>query len=392
MRAPRTLAGQVGAAVVTASDRIATLVPLRDALNEGPAEWDRLLESSAVASPFATWAWHRAWANAASPEDLDASHVVMLRGSEGTLQAVLPVAVRTATFRRRQARVLMWAIGDLGCPDHLEVPALPDAELAAAIPTLASLPWDIAILGNLAPDAPNATRLATAFANAGCTVRRQALWSCPYLDLPATWEEYLASLSAARRQRLRRYERNLQRDHAVTVTDYGEERLEEGWRHLISLHRQRWAGAGAFEDVQVDRLHRSFLRELANRGRLWLTTLELDGQPAAAWYGFTDRDTVHFYQSGRDPRWEDKSVGVVLMAVMIRRAIERGYRRFDFLRGDETYKAQWTGSQRVTIELVIFRPGWRGLWLRGLDLAARLRARMLGHRAGTHARERAARV
>jgi CelD/BcsL family acetyltransferase involved in cellulose biosynthesis len=390
MRAP--VEGRVGAATVRSSDQIATCVPLLDALNQGPAAWDRLLAGSPVASPFASWAWHRAWANAATQEDLDASRVVMLHGGEGTLQAVLPVAVRTAMFRRRQARVLTWAIGDLGCPDHLEVPALPGADLAAVIGTLTSLPWDIAILGNLAPDAPNATRLAAAFTDAGCTVRRRALWTCPYLDLPSTWEGYLASLSPTRRQRLRRYERTLQRDHAVTLTDYGAERLEEGWQRLVSLHRQRWAGAGVFADLQVDRLHRCFLRELDSRGRLWLTTLDVDGEPAAAWYGFSDRDTVHFYQSGRDPRWEDQRVGVVLMTVMIRRAIEHGYRRFDFLRGDETYKALWTASQRTTVELVIFRPGWRGLWLRGLDLAARLRARLLWQRAGNHARGRAARV
>jgi CelD/BcsL family acetyltransferase involved in cellulose biosynthesis len=392
MPARLTVPAPEDAAAVNGAEPNATSVSLQDALDQGPVQWDRLLESSPVVSPFATWAWHRAWANAAPPEDLAASHVVMLRGAEGTLQAVLPVAVRPATFRRRPAAVLTWAIGDVGCPDHLEVPALPNAPLAALIPTLASLPWDVAILSNLAPEAPNAMRLAAAFTNAGFAVRRKTLWSCPYIELPATWEEYLASLSSSRRQRLRRYERKLQRDHTVTITDYGVERLEEGWQQLVSLHRQRWAGAGVFDDPQVARMHRSFLHELAGRGGLWLTTIELNGQPAAAWYGFTDRDTVHFYQSGRDLRWEDESVGVVLMTVMIRRAIERGYRRFDFLRGDEAYKGLWTASQRSTAELVIFRPGWRGLWLRGLDLAALLRARMRGRRAGDHARGRGARV
>ena len=385
MPARLTATAPQDAAAVNGADPKATLVSLRDALDLGPVEWDRLLERSPLVSPFATWAWHRAWANAAPPEDLAASHAVMLRGARGTLHAVLPVAVRPATFRRRPATVLTWAIGDVGCPDHLEVPALPNAPLAAVIPPLASRPWDVAILSNLAPEAPNAMRLAAAFTNAGYTVRRTALWSCPYIDLPATWEEYLASLSSSRRQRLRRYERNLQRDHTVTITDYGVERLEEGWRQLVSLHRQRWAGAGVFDDPQVDRTHRSFVQELATRGRLWLTTIELDGLPAAAWYGFSDRDTIHFYQSGRDPRWKDESVGVVLMTVMIRRAIERGYRQFDFLRGDEAYKGLWTASRRTTAELVIFRPGWRGLWLRGLDLAALLRARIRGRRAGDHA-------
>ena len=85
---------------------------------------------------------------------------------------------------------------------------------------------------------------------------------------------------------------------------------------------------------------------------------------------------MYFYQSGRDPRWEDQSVGVALMVKMIRRAIEGGYRRFDFLRGEEAYKRQWTSSTAVTRELVAFRPSWRGRWLRGLDWAARMRARL----------------
>jgi len=293
---------------------------------------------------------------------------------------VLPVAVRRVTFRRSQVRALTWAIGDLGCPDHLDVPALPDADLAAIVPALTSLDWDVMILGNLAPDAPNAARLATALRRRGCATRREALWSCPYLELPSSWEEYLTSLSATRRQTLRRKERNLRRDHAVRVTDYGTERLDEGWRRLVVLHEQRWGGGGSFSDPRVERLHRCFARELGRRGQLWLTTLDLDGEPAAAWYGFVNHETVYFYQSGRDPRCEDRSVGVLLMATMIRRAIERGYRWFDFLRGDEAYKVQWTPSQRVTGEVVAFRPTWRGRWLRTLDLAGRLRARLPARR------------
>jgi len=116
-----------------------------------------------------------------------------------------------------------------------------------------------------------------------------------------------------------------------------------------------------------------FAEEMARHGRLWLTTLDLDGQPAAAWYGFSSRDTVYFYQSGRAPQWEDASVGLVLMGMMIRRAIERGYRRFDFLRGADAYKRDWTGAQRMTREIVVFRAGWRSGWVRALNWVAERR-------------------
>ncbi len=66
------------------------------------------------------------------------------------------------------------------------------------------------------------------------------------------------------------------------------------------------------------------------------------------------------------------------MGAMIRRAIERGYRRFDFLRGEDVYKRHWTEDQRITEEVTIFRPGWGGRWLRALDAAAELRAQFRG--------------
>jgi CelD/BcsL family acetyltransferase involved in cellulose biosynthesis len=44
------------------------------------------------------------------------------------------------------------------------------------------------------------------------------------------------------------------------------------------------------------------------------------------------------YQGGRDPDWKSASVGLVLVAHSIRRALEDGMREYRFLRGDEPYK------------------------------------------------------
>jgi CelD/BcsL family acetyltransferase involved in cellulose biosynthesis len=287
-------------------------------------------------------------------------------------------------FHRWPVAALTWAIGDLGCPDHLDLLATRETDVAALVPALVELPWQILVLSNLAHNAANAHGLCEAMAARGWVVRRRPLWVCPYLDLCDDWDRYLASLTATRRQTLRRKERKLRRHHAMVITDYDTDRLEEGWGRMLALHDRRWNGpdggeggvGGAFREPSVVRLHRRFAAELAARQQLWLTTLDLDGAPAAAWYGFTRGDTVYFYQSGRDPRWDRESVGLVLMAAMIRRAIERGYRRFDFLRGADLYKRHWTTSHRTTEEITIFRPGWGGHWLRALDAVAELRARL----------------
>lgn len=352
-----------------------TRMPLLDLLAAGPEAWDDLVQRSGSASPFMSWAWHRAWASCADPDEARHSQALVVYGPDGRLEALLPVVVRSVRFRRVSVSALTWAIGDLGCPDHLDVAATHEADLDAVVSALERLPWTVLTLG-LAEAAPNAHRLGQALGRRGFAVRRAPLWSAPYLDLPESWDAYLAGLSRNRRQTLRRKERKLHREHEVTLVDYDSGRLEEGWGRLLALHARRWEGAGAFGDPRVIRLHEQFAAELARRGELWLSVLELDGEPAAAWYGFSDRDTVYFYQSGREPNFERESVGDVLMAIMIRRAIERGYRRFDFLRGEEPYKGQWTSTARTMEQLTVFRSSVRGHWLRALDWGGRMRERV----------------
>ncbi|MDQ3995528.1 MAG: GNAT family N-acetyltransferase [Gemmatimonadota bacterium] len=356
-------------------DGVARLT-LLDALAYGPQRWDGLAASLRVPSPFMRWAWHHAWAQSAPSAELQASFAVILHGPEGCLRGLLPLTIRPMQLRRARVRALTWAIGGLGCPDHLDIPTAPEAELQAAIPLLEALPWDVIVLSAVSEEPTNLAQLTEAFARRGYAVRRTPLDACPYVDLPSSWEEYLASLSPTRRQTIRRKERKLMRDYTVTVTDYAPDRLDEGWRRLCSLHEARWTGAGALGDPRLRDLLRRFSAELAARGELWLTTLDLDGEPAAAWHGFAWGDTVYFYQGGRDLQRASESVGLVLMGAMIRRAIDRGYRRFDFLRGRDAYKLSWASTERAIYEVLIFRPGWRGAWLRGLDLAGRVRARI----------------
>ena len=341
-----------------------------------PECWDRLVASLPMPSPFMRWAWHQAWAESASPEDLRASFVLMLPDAGESVRGILPLAVRSVRFRRARARALTWAAAGVGCPDHLDFPVTDVDELQALVPVLETLHGDVAILPGVAQEATNVAQLIRAFVERGYRTRRTVLDSCPYLDLPRSWDEYLASLSPTRRQTIRRKERKLLRDHAMVVTDYAPDRLDEGWRHLCSLHEERWAQSGALGDEQLGRLLRRFSSSLAAQNELWLTTLDLNGAPAAAWYGFACFDTVYFYQGGRDPQWDSLSVGSVLMGAMIRRAIERGYRRFDFLRGQDDYKLSWTSTARLIYEVVLFRPDWRGTWLNALDLMGRARARI----------------
>ena len=355
---------------------------LDDALALGSEAWDALYAESPRPLPFMTWAWHRAWADAAPADERTSAEALAMFDASGVLRALFPFALGRVVFHRVPVDSLTWAIGDAGCPDHLDVLAAPGTDLEPLATALDAIPWKILLLSNLAADAVNARALGGRIAARGHAMRRRALWRCPRIAIDGDWERYLGTLTPTRRQTVRRKERSLRRDFSVTITDYTSATLDEGWRRFMMLHDRRWPGAGAFREPRLERMQRAFAGQLAAAGRLWLTTLELDGASAAAWYGFALGDTVYFYQSGRDPRFEGESVGLVLMARMVRRAIERGYKRFDFLRGDDAYKAQWTSDHRATEEIVLFRRGLAGRGLLLLDVAAALRSRHSPRRTG----------
>ena len=60
---------------------------------------------------------------------------------------------------------------------------------------------------------------------------------------------------------------------------------------------------------------------------------------------FDYRNTVHLYNSGYDPEYGSLSVGLISKVMCIRDSIERGKRKFDFMKGDEPYKHRLGGRE-----------------------------------------------
>jgi CelD/BcsL family acetyltransferase involved in cellulose biosynthesis len=93
---------------------------------------------------------------------------------------------------------------------------------------------------------------------------------------------------------------------------------------------------------------------LAHAGLAALWMLWLEERPAAALFCLEQAGAVSLYNSGFDPEARALSPGVVLIARTIEDAIARGFRRYDFLRGEEPYKygfgAVPTEVLRVTLE------------------------------------------
>src|SRR5438067_4836223 len=199
---------------------------------------------------------------------------------------------------------------------------------------------------------------------------------CPHLPLTGTIEECLGALG--RRENLRRREKWLYRQPGVSVeVARTPEEARIAVERFLELHRARWSVEGGSDGLSDDRheaFHRVAVRMLAERGWLRLYTLFAARRPVASVYGVVHKRKFLYYQSGYDPAWRSKSVGLVLLARTVQDAYAERVAEFDFLRGNETYKAEWARGDRWTIQLRL----WRGT----LGKAARA-----GQKAALFARE-----
>jgi CelD/BcsL family acetyltransferase involved in cellulose biosynthesis len=182
---------------------------------------------------------------------------------------------------------------------------------------------------------------------------------CPWLALPSQWEQYQASLGRNLRQNLRRYARRLEQEAPGPVTtrlvvDPGD--ADSTLDDLARLHQQvrtAQGQAGAFRSPALVAFHHLAARRFLEAGRLRLYRLEVADQAIAVLYCVRHSDVVSFYITGYDPAFARFGPGRALMAHAIGAAIAEGATEFDFLRGDEEYKAQWGARTRHDLRLVV---------------------------------------
>ncbi|MEC8960106.1 MAG: GNAT family N-acetyltransferase [Chloroflexota bacterium] len=174
------------------------------------------------------------------------------------------------------------------------------------------------------------------------------------IALPGSWDEYLGLLSKKDRHELRRKLRRMdtQTDwkwYSVTEPAQVAKRLGE----FISLMRQSRPDKDEFMTPERERFFQNITQRMAELGQLQLYFLDMDGSTVATSLCFDYGGSRLLYNSGYDPQYGYFSVGLLLNAMCLRDAIDRGLTYFDFLRGPEPYKAHLGGQQRSLYQMVV---------------------------------------
>jgi CelD/BcsL family acetyltransferase involved in cellulose biosynthesis len=209
----------------------------------------------------------------------------------------------------------------------------------------------------------------------------------PYLELPGTWEDLLASVSRNLRSQLGRRRRGLEREGRLrfrTSAATGEE-LERDLAAFLRVEASGWksgSGTAILSDPRTTRLYTQFAKAAAAAGWLRLHLLELDGVPVAADLNCRFAGGSFLIKTGYDERYAAFSPGLVLRGEVLRAAIEEGADFYDFLGGPDSYKLRWTAELRPRVAVKAYRGVWRPLGtyharLRPLLKAGVLQARSL---------------
>jgi len=305
-------------------------------------EWNELVGASEASSPFVTFEWLQAWW-----QHLHASaalRVLCVRDAD-RLIAIAPFAVdrRPPTWL---PRLEFLGTGEAGS-DYLDLIVRPGCA-ADAIDALAGALASEGLPLRLdhVPEGSFSAQVTECLAAAGWRVLRAEGGVCPVIPLAGhTWDSYLATLGSAHRANVRRRLRALDRTFRVRFACVNADaERRDALATLADCHDRRFGrrgGSTAFHTPALRAFHDAATERALGRGWLRMYVLHLDDAPAAVMYGLSHSGRFYFYQHGFDDRYERHSIGLVLMALTIRAAIDEGAHTFDMLWGAEAYKWLW---------------------------------------------------
>jgi CelD/BcsL family acetyltransferase involved in cellulose biosynthesis len=274
---------------------------------------------------------------------------------------------------RIKGNLLRWLGSGEVCTDHLSLICQPEDSDAVAAAIAESLTtrfddWDRIDLSAVDADDTSIERLLACLEERDCLVSRQPADACWALELPATWDEYLAEISKSHRKQLRQLERRvLETNRVQWHRAQSAAEFEQAWQVLVDLHQRRRRSLGepgCFASRVFHEFHHEVANRLLDRGQLRVSWMELDGSPAAAEYHVADAKATYAYQGGVDPDRLAEEPGRLSTILCLRAAIEEGHTQIDFLRGDEPYKAHWRAIPHATYDYRVI-PNRRLARLRG---------------------------
>lgn len=315
-------------------------------------DWDFLSENSSFPHPFSTFPWYKVWFKYfGNPPEVK---VCFAQEDNGQISGLGIFKEENGHGSRSKISLL----GSLDVWDYRDFIVLAGKEkefLEKFTNFFCKGPWHILEFRGLSEFSPTFKNLPNIMQSKDLFISREIEEISLYIDLPASWEEFLTNLKAKERHELRRKIRRLHREEEFSVEIFRElSAPSEEIEKFFALHRQSSRNKAEFMTPKMESFFRDLAIEFHQRGWLDLAFLKIRGKEAATFFSFNFRDTYYLFNSGYNPEYGRLSPGIVLAAFSIQEAIKKGKKRLNFLRGQEDYKYRLGGQEerifRIRVE------------------------------------------
>lgn len=346
-----------------------TLCDNGDSFEALAAEWNELLSRAQHKSAFLKHQWMSAWWTLIGATSASRKLFVLLaRDRDERLVGVLPLYCETRGRGALRRRVLNFLGSWPEAPEHLDA-IIQDQGAASIVDALLTgleslrNQYDAMELLDLAETSMLQPALARWSAAAGHAHRSWIWQECPYICLVGSFDKYMMTLTQKHRYKVRLFGKRLAAAHKVELEVAAEPaKVGRALEELFRLHAMRWTlktdDVSGFDDPSVHAFHRRVAGQLAADDAIRIFLLCCDGRAVAACYCFFYSGRLYFFQPGFDPEFRKLHVGKVLLARVIEYCYQNGIHEFDFLRGTEDYKFDWTERKRSTIACNVALTPW----------------------------------
>jgi len=347
-----------------------------DQLEQIRDEWEEILETSRLKSPFLTIEYLQLWFSCFARPDRAR---IYRATQDGVTIGYLPLAMK----RRGPFRLLTSLTND----HCLFSEPLVRQGAEAAFPKI--------ILDELLKDHHSWDMLEYDFSYSfsdfpglfgddlldRCSLHRYRRSQPTYAQrLDRSFEDYFGSLSRNTRKLVHKKEQRLARAGACRYVLYQGHQAVEHWHRFREIEDAGWKGRAessiARESDDYQRYYAGLVRLMAELGAVQLYFLELDDRAIAGGLGITVGDTFHFLKSGYDEEFQAYSPSVLLLMHMTEHLTTEfpQIKRIHQFPWSYGYKDRYNFEHATCIDTTVYGPTLRGeeIWMAHLlKVAAR---------------------
>lgn len=283
--------------------------------------WQQAYTQNNLRVPFLSYDWHALWRRVFHKE----SESLVLSVND---QVITP-------FVRTKTRIDF--SGGEEFADYLDILG-PDEKKSDAWSEIISYLKTQGITRIHLRNVPESSATFSFFSNqASASVQKED--TTPIIQMPATWEHYLAMLTRKYRHELERKIRKFEREHPDATFRESENLLKD--MHIFLSLMEKDPVKKKFLTAEM----KTFFTEMAQAfaPQVSLLILSMGDKHAAATLSFALEGKYYLYNSGFDKTC-CANAGFYLKAQSIKRAMEQGFAEYNFLQGSERYKYELGGK------------------------------------------------